>query len=109
MIFGAAAPLGLLAPSLRRAGARRILSLTHGHETWWARVPAARRLLRRMRTAVITSQRSLAIPIAALPAPSAQARAGSCCGYPAGGHRALPAARRSSQAQRRALHRGLLV
>jgi phosphatidyl-myo-inositol dimannoside synthase len=48
VIFGAAAPLGLLAPSLRRAGARRILGLTHGHETWWARVPAARRLLRRI-------------------------------------------------------------
>ena len=48
VIFGAAAPLGLLAPSLRRAGARRILGLTHGHETWWSRVPAARRLLRRI-------------------------------------------------------------
>jgi phosphatidyl-myo-inositol dimannoside synthase len=47
-IFGAAAPLGLLAPSLRRAGARQILGLTHGHETWWARVPAVRRLLRRI-------------------------------------------------------------
>jgi phosphatidyl-myo-inositol dimannoside synthase len=48
VIFGAAAPLGLLAPSLRRAGARRILGLTHGHETWWALVPVARRLLRRI-------------------------------------------------------------
>jgi phosphatidyl-myo-inositol dimannoside synthase len=48
VIFGAAAPLGLLAPTLRRAGARRILGLTHGHETWWARLPAARRLLRRI-------------------------------------------------------------
>ena len=48
VIFGAAAPLGLLAPALRRAGARRILGLTHGHETWWARLPAARRLLRRI-------------------------------------------------------------
>jgi phosphatidylinositol alpha-1,6-mannosyltransferase len=48
VIFGAAAPLGLLAPSLRRAGARRILGLTHGHETWWARVPATRRLLHRI-------------------------------------------------------------
>jgi phosphatidyl-myo-inositol dimannoside synthase len=48
VIFGAAAPLGLLAPSLRRAGARRILGLTHGHETWWARVPVARRVLRRI-------------------------------------------------------------
>jgi phosphatidyl-myo-inositol dimannoside synthase len=48
VIFGAAAPLGLLAPSLRRAGARRILGLTHGHEVWWARLPVTRRLLRRI-------------------------------------------------------------
>ena len=36
--FGAAAPLGLLAPALRRAGIKRIVSLTHGHEVWWAKV-----------------------------------------------------------------------
>ena len=36
--FGAAAPLGLLAPTLRRAGVKRIISLTHGHEVWWAKV-----------------------------------------------------------------------
>lgn len=36
--FGAAAPLGLLAPTLRRAGIKRIVSLTHGHEVWWAKV-----------------------------------------------------------------------
>lgn len=48
VIFGAAAPLGLLAPSLRRAGAQQIIGLTHGHETWWAQVPAARRMLRRI-------------------------------------------------------------
>jgi phosphatidyl-myo-inositol dimannoside synthase len=48
VIFGAAAPLGLLAPSLRRAGAQHILGLTHGHEIWWARLPGARRLLRRI-------------------------------------------------------------
>jgi phosphatidyl-myo-inositol dimannoside synthase len=48
VVFGAAAPLGLLAPSLRRAGARRIVGLTHGHEIWWAQLPAARRLLRRI-------------------------------------------------------------
>ena len=41
-------PLGLLAPALRRAGARRIVALTHGHEVWWARVPVARQLLRRI-------------------------------------------------------------
>jgi phosphatidyl-myo-inositol dimannoside synthase len=48
VIFGAAAPLGLLGPVLRRAGARRIVGLTHGHETWWARLPAVRQLLRRI-------------------------------------------------------------
>src|SRR4051794_17772681 len=47
-LFGASAPLGLLAPRLRRAGARRIVALTHGHEVWWARLPLARRLLRRI-------------------------------------------------------------
>jgi phosphatidylinositol alpha-1,6-mannosyltransferase len=48
VIFGAAAPLGLLAPRLRRAGAQRILALTHGHETWWAALPGSRQLLRRI-------------------------------------------------------------
>ena len=48
VLVGAAAPLGLLAPHLRRAGARRIVAMTHGHEVWWARVPAARALLRRI-------------------------------------------------------------
>jgi phosphatidylinositol alpha-1,6-mannosyltransferase len=48
VVFGASAPLGLLAPRLRRAGARRMVALTHGHEVWWARVPIARRLLRRI-------------------------------------------------------------
>jgi phosphatidylinositol alpha-1,6-mannosyltransferase len=46
--FGAAAPLGLMAPALRRAGARRLVATTHGHEAGWARLPAARTLLRRI-------------------------------------------------------------
>lgn len=46
--FGAAAPLGLMAPALRRAGARRIVATTHGHEAGWAQLPAARQLLRRI-------------------------------------------------------------
>ncbi|MFD4243549.1 glycosyltransferase family 4 protein [Streptomyces sp. NPDC058525] len=46
--FGAAAPLAAMAPALRRAGIRRIVATTHGHEIWWARVPGARRLLRRV-------------------------------------------------------------
>ncbi len=48
VLFGAAAPLGLLAPSLRRAGAGRTVGLTHGHEAGWAALPAARALLRRI-------------------------------------------------------------
>ena len=48
VVFGAAAPLGLLAASLRSAGAERLVALTHGHETWWARVPGARQALRRV-------------------------------------------------------------
>jgi phosphatidyl-myo-inositol dimannoside synthase len=48
VLFGAAAPLGLLAPRLRRAGAQRIVGLTHGHEAGWAALPAARSLLRRI-------------------------------------------------------------
>ena len=46
--FGAAAPLGLLAPALRRAGAQRLVATTHGHELGWAALPAARSLLRRI-------------------------------------------------------------
>jgi phosphatidylinositol alpha-1,6-mannosyltransferase len=46
--FGAAAPLGLLAPALRSAGAQRIVATTHGHEVGWAALPAARALLRRI-------------------------------------------------------------
>jgi phosphatidyl-myo-inositol dimannoside synthase len=52
VLFGAAAPLGLLARSLRRAGARRIVALTHGHEAGWAALPGARWLFRRIGTDV---------------------------------------------------------
>lgn len=38
VFFGAAAPLGLLSHGLRRAGAQRIVALTHGHEVWWSKV-----------------------------------------------------------------------
>ena len=48
VIFGASAPLGLLAPTLRRAGATRLVALTHGHEAGWAMLPGARQLLRRI-------------------------------------------------------------
>ena len=46
--FGAAAPLGLMAPALRGAGAERLVATTHGHEAGWAQLPAARQLLRRI-------------------------------------------------------------
>ncbi|MEU4658186.1 glycosyltransferase family 4 protein [Streptomyces sp. NPDC023723] len=52
--FGAAAPLGLMAPALRRAGAERIVATTHGHEAGWAQLPAARQLLRRIGEATDT-------------------------------------------------------
>ncbi len=48
VLFGAAAPLGLLAPGLRQAGATRIVAITHGHEAGWAALPGARSLLRRI-------------------------------------------------------------
>src|ERR1700759_620967 len=47
-IFGAAAPLGLRPPPLRRAGATRQIALTHGHEAGWAMLPGARQLLHRI-------------------------------------------------------------
>jgi phosphatidylinositol alpha-1,6-mannosyltransferase len=46
--FGAAAPLGLLAHSIKRAGVLRIVALTHGHEVWWARVFPFNLLIRRI-------------------------------------------------------------
>lgn len=38
VVFGAAAPLAIMAVALRRAGAKRIIALTHGHEVWWSKV-----------------------------------------------------------------------
>jgi phosphatidyl-myo-inositol dimannoside synthase len=47
--FGAAAPLGLMAHRLTtRAGVRRTVATTHGHEVWWASTPGARAMLRRI-------------------------------------------------------------
>jgi phosphatidylinositol alpha-1,6-mannosyltransferase len=48
VVFGAAAPLGALAPGLRAAGARRTLGITHGHEAAWALLPGGRAGLRRI-------------------------------------------------------------
>jgi phosphatidylinositol alpha-1,6-mannosyltransferase len=46
--FGAAAPLGLLAPALRDAGVGRLVGATHGHETGWVALPGSRQLLQRI-------------------------------------------------------------
>ncbi|MGD0604622.1 MAG: glycosyltransferase family 4 protein [Streptosporangiaceae bacterium] len=48
VLFGAAAPLGLITPALRRAGIITAVALTHGHEAGWAALPGARTLLRRI-------------------------------------------------------------
>lgn len=44
--FGAAAPLAILASAVRRAGARRVIACTHGHEVGWSMIPPARPVLR---------------------------------------------------------------
>lgn len=47
--FGAAAPLALLGPHLRRhAGIARVVASTHGHEVGWSMLPGARQALRRI-------------------------------------------------------------
>ncbi|MDQ3761045.1 MAG: glycosyltransferase family 4 protein [Actinomycetota bacterium] len=48
--FGAAAPLALLGPALRRAGARRVVASSHGHEVGWSMLPPGRIALRRIGT-----------------------------------------------------------
>ena len=46
--FGAAAPLGWMSSTLRKAGAERIVALTHGHEVWWAKVFPFNLIMRRI-------------------------------------------------------------
>lgn len=47
--FGAAAPLALLGPWLRRrAGVERVLASSHGHEVGWSMLPGARQTLARI-------------------------------------------------------------
>lgn len=52
VFFGAAAPLGLLAHGLRRAGAKRIIALTHGHEVWWSKLWPFTWMMRRIGSGV---------------------------------------------------------
>ncbi len=54
VLFGAAAPLGLITPTLRKAGVTKAVALTHGHEAGWAALPGARTLLRRIGNEVDT-------------------------------------------------------
>ena len=46
VVFGAAAPLGLMSTYLRSLGVTRIIGITHGHEAGWALTPVTRQLLR---------------------------------------------------------------
>src|ERR1700761_653230 len=48
VIFGASAPLGLITPVLRKAGVKKAIAITHGHEAGWAALPVARQLLRQI-------------------------------------------------------------
>ena len=50
--FGAAAPLGLLSASMKRAGVQKTVALTHGHEVWWAKVFPFNLALRKIGTTV---------------------------------------------------------
>jgi phosphatidylinositol alpha-1,6-mannosyltransferase len=38
VFFGTAAPLAVMAQGLRKVGAKKIVSLTMGHEVWWAKL-----------------------------------------------------------------------
>jgi len=48
VVFGATAPLGLLAPRLASAGVHTSVGITHGHEAAWAQTPGPRHVLRRI-------------------------------------------------------------
>lgn len=48
VVFGAAAPLGLLAPRLASVGVQTSVGITHGHEAAWAQTPGSKQMLRRI-------------------------------------------------------------
>lgn len=50
--FGAAAPLGLLSASVKRAGVVKTVALTHGHEVWWAKLFPFNLLMKRIGSTV---------------------------------------------------------
>src|ERR1700722_18344740 len=98
VIFGASAPLGLITPALRKAGVRRAIAITHGHEAGWAALPGARQLLRRIGngTAVMTYLGEyFRVRVAGALTPQAAARMARLHpGVDAGAFRPDPAARR---------------
>ena len=92
--FGAAAPLGLLGPALRRAGAGRVLASTHGHEVGWSMLPGSRQALGRIGRAadvVTTVSRLHPRPDRRRPRTGRRARAAA----PGHRHHPLPARRRA--------------
>ena len=83
VVFGAAAPLGLLAPRLESAGVHTSVGITHGHEAAWAQTPGTRAMLRRIGEGLdrITylgpytrSKIASALGFASAPAPAADSR-----------------------------------
>ncbi len=48
VIFGAAAPLALLAKPLRALGVEKIIAFTHGHEAGWAKTPGTKQALKKI-------------------------------------------------------------
>ena len=48
VLFGATAPLGIMSKGLRKAGAERIVGITHGHEAAWSITPGGRSVMRRI-------------------------------------------------------------
>ncbi len=54
VLFGAAAPLGLLAPRLKSQGMGPIVAMTHGHEAAWATTPVAKSVMRSIGDSVDT-------------------------------------------------------
>ena len=99
VIFGASAPLGLITPVLRKAGVRRAIAITHGHEAGWAALPVARQLLRQIgeRTDVMTYLGEyFRVRVAGALTPAAAARMARLHpGVDAGAFRPDPAARQA--------------
>lgn len=48
VVFGAAAPLAYMSATFRRAGVKKIIALTHGHEVWWSKVFPFTLIMRRI-------------------------------------------------------------